>query len=625
MKVDVVMPKMGESIQEGKILQWLKKEGDKVERDEILLEISTDKVDTEVPSPSAGVLVKISVPEGDTVEVGTVIAQLETDVNAAASGSPAPEQPAAQPVQQAAAPEPAPQAAQPVAAQPVVAQPEAAPAPQEAPQPAAQEEVAADTGATIDVVMPKMGESIQEGKVLQWLKKEGDKVERDEILLEISTDKVDTEVPSPSAGTLVKILVGEGDTVEVGTVIAKIGSGSAAPAAKPAAPAPQPVANAAPAPQPAAPQPAAAPHTNGTTPKAATPAVVTGTTPARRTSGSRFYSPLVRTIAGDKNVSLEELDTIEGSGLEGRVTKSDLMSYLENRTSGKSAPAPQPVAKDVPAPAPAAAPAEKAPVAKAAPAVAAKPAAPSLSKEQLEAKFGDRADIVQMDHIRTLIAEHMVHSKHTSAHVTSVAEADVTGIVRAREKFKNDFQKREGIKLTFTPFIAAAVVEAVRRFMNVNVSVDGKFIIKHKRINLGVATALDDGNLIVPVIKSADALNITGIGRAVNDLSLRARSKKLSPDEIQGGTVTLTNVGTFGTLFGTPVINQPQVAIFGVGAIKKRPVVKEVEGNDLIVIRHMVYMSITYDHRVVDGMLAGQCLAAVCESLESMNENTVRL
>jgi len=224
-----------------------------------------------------------------------------------------------------------------------------------------------------------------------------------------------------------------------------------------------------------------------------------------------------------------------------------------------------------------------------------------------------------------LIAEHMVFSKRTSAHVTSVGEADVTGIVRAREKYKKDFEKREGVKLTFTPFFAAAVVEAVRQFMDVNVSVDGKFIIKHRRINLGMATALENGNLIVPVIKEADALNITGLARSVSDLSTRARSKKLSPDEIQGGTVTVTNVGTFGTLFGTPVINQPQTAIFGIGAIQKRAVVKEVDGNDLIVARHMVYMSITYDHRVIDGMLAGQCLAAICKSLESMNEQTVRL
>lgn len=612
MKVDVVMPKMGESIQEGKVLQWLKKEGDKVERDEILLEISTDKVDTEVPSPAAGVITKISAAEGDTVEVGTIIAQIETEVNAAApvESAPAPVAAAPAPAPVAAVPVPAPVVAAPVPA-PVVAAPVAA-------APAAPAVTPAAGG--VDVVMPKMGESIQEGKVLQWLKKVGDKVERDEVLLEISTDKVDTEVPSPVAGTITEILANEGDTVEVGTVIARIGTGAAAPvAAAPApvaaAPAPAPVA-AAPAPAPVAAAPVAA--TNGTH-----AAPVVGSTPAQRASGKRFYSPLVRTIAQDKQVSLEELDSLAGSGLDGRVTKDDLLSYLERRTSGQVVPAPTLVAAAAPVPTPVAAAPAAAPKAPAAPAAA--PKAPSSTKEQLEAKFGDRADIVAMDHVRTLIAEHMVFSKHTSAHVTSVAEADVTGIVRAREKYKKDFEKREGVKLTFTPFFASAIVDAVRQFMNINVSVDGKFIIKHRRINLGMATALDDGNLIVPVIKSADALNITGLARSVSDLATRARSKKLSPDEIQGGTVTVTNVGTFGTLFGTPVINQPQTAIFGLGAIQKRPVVKEVDGNDLIVVRHMVYLSITYDHRVIDGMLAGQCLAAVCRNLESMNENTVRL
>lgn len=600
MTVDVVMPKMGESIQEGKILKWLKKPGDKIERDEILLEISTDKVDTEVPAPNAGIIVALLAQENDTVEVGNVIARIETDVNASV----------AVPAPVAAAPAPAPTPA-PVAAAPApapVAVPTPAPAPASVPAPTPAP--AATSGATIDVVMPKMGESIQEGKILKWLKKPGDKIERDEILLEISTDKVDTEVPSPNAGIVSELLAAENDVVEVGNVIARISTGASAPVATPA-----PVA----APVVAAPVPAATPavtsapvSTNGTV---APPPVLMngGTADIPRTSGKRFYSPLVRTIAESEKVMLEELDTIPGTGLEGRVTKSDLQNYIDLRKTGKVAPVAAPV--PVAAPAAAAAPAEVA-----APAPAPKPAvaAPTMN-------IGPDDEVIPMDRMRQLISDHMVRSKLTSPHVTSVAEADVTGIVKFREKTKAAFEKREGFKLTFTPFFAKAALDGIKLFPMVNVSVDGKNIIRHKRLNLSFATALDDGNLIVPVIKNADALNITGLGRAVADLSTRARSKKLAPDDVQGGTFTITNVGSFGSLFGTPVINQPQTAIMGIGAIQKRPVVREVNGEDMIVIRQMVYLSLTYDHRVIDGSLATQCLAAICKSLEKMNEQTIDL
>lgn len=564
MSIEVVMPKMGESIQEGKILRWVKNVGDKVERDEVILEISTDKVDTEVPSPSAGVITQIMFQEGDTVEVGKVICVLSGD-GAAAAPAPAPA---------AAAPAPAPA---PVAA---------APAPTPAPAAAAP----AAGGGEIDVVMPKMGESIQEGKVLRWVKKVGDKIERDEVLLEISTDKVDTEVPSPAAGTLVAILANEGDVVEVGKVVARLSSGAAAPAA---APAPAPVAA---APAPVAAAPAAAPVAAVNVAHAATSSVP-------RQSGSRFYSPLVRSIAAAENISVAELDSIPGTGIEGRVTKNDVMGYLARRGTG----APAPVAA-APAPAPmAAAPAP----------VAAAPAPTVLT--------GGQSEVIPMDRMRQLIAEHMVRSKHTSPHVTSVAEVDVTGIVKLREKVKDAFQKREGMKLTYNPFFGWAVCEGVKAFPRINVSVDGTNIIQHKRVNLGMATALPDGNLIVPVIKGAESLNITGVGRAMQDLADRARSKKLSPDDIAGGTITVTNVGSFGSLFGTPVINQPQTCIVGIGAIQKRPVVRELDGEDVIVVRSMVYLSITYDHRVIDGALATQALAAMCRALESVNENTVSL
>jgi 2-oxoglutarate dehydrogenase E2 component (dihydrolipoamide succinyltransferase) len=563
MSIEVVMPKMGESIQEGKILRWVKNVGDKVERDEVILEISTDKVDTEVPSPSAGVITAIMFQEGDTVEVGKVICVLGGEGSAAAAPAPA------------AAPTPAPTPAP---------APVAAPAPAPAAAPAAG-------GGEIDVVMPKMGESIQEGKVLRWVKKVGDKIERDEVLLEISTDKVDTEVPSPAAGTLVAILANEGDVVEVGKVVARLASGAGAAAPAPA-PVAAPAAAAAPAPAPVAAAPAAV----------AVNVAHAATSSVPRQSGARFYSPLVRSIAAAENISVAELDSIPGSGIEGRVTKNDVMGYLARRGTG----APAPVAASAPAPV---APAASAPAPAAAPAVL----------------TGGQSEVIPMDRMRQLIAEHMVRSKHTSPHVTSVAEVDVTGIVKLREKVKDAFQKREGFKLTYNPFFGWAVCEGVKAFPRINVSVDGTNIIQHKRVNLGMATALPDGNLIVPVIKGADTLNITGVGRSMQDLADRARSKKLSPDDIAGGTITVTNVGSFGSLFGTPVINQPQTCIVGIGAIQKRPVVRELDGEDVIVVRSMVYLSITYDHRVIDGALATQALAAMSRALESVNENTVTL
>ncbi|MBU3742538.1 MAG: 2-oxo acid dehydrogenase subunit E2, partial [Candidatus Kapabacteria bacterium] len=350
---------------------------------------------------------------------------------------------------------------------------------------------------------------------------------------------------------------------------------------------------------PVATTPASTPVTNGHAP-AAVGAAATSSVP--RTSGGRFYSPLVRSIAAVEGLGVAELDTIAGTGLEGRVTKNDIMAYIANRGAR---PAAAPVAAPVAAPA------------VAAPSVVI-PATPSVP-------VGADDEVIPMDRVRQLIAEHMVRSKLTSPHVTSVAEADVTGIVKLREKMKGSFEQREGFKLTYTPFFGMACVEGVKQWPMVNVSVDGKNIILHKRINLGMATALPDGNLIVPVIKNADTLNVTGIARVMNDVANRARAKKLNPDDISGGTITITNVGSFGSLFGTPVINQPQTAIMGIGAIQKRPVVRTLGGEDVIVIRHMVYLSLTYDHRVIDGALATQCLAAICKSLESMNEKTVAL
>ncbi len=593
MKVDVVMPKMGESLQEGTIIKWLKKEGDRVERDEMILEISTDKVDTEVPSPVEGVLVSILVQEEQTVLVGTKIAEINTASEASVS---APLQVAATPI-------------------PVVVAP--APLVVEAQAPVVTSTPSA-SGNLIDLVMPKMGESLQEGTIVKWLKQVGQKVERDEMVLEISTDKVDTEVPSPIEGTLAEILVKEEETVLVGTVIARISSGSVAfvPASAPVAipapvvSAPTPIVQSAPTPiVQTAPTPIAAIVSPA-------PSVVVGSTyDIPRNQNGKFFSPLVRSISADNKVSLEELVSLNGTGVDGRVTRKDLESYLANRGNTPTQVASAPIV------------AQFAPVSTAQVVVAQivtnVPAPISQSAPQTYSGGNDFIEVIPMDRMRQLISAHMVMSKQTSAHVTSVGEADVTNIVKFRDKFKAQFEKNEGFKLTFTPFFAKAAVDGLKQFPMMNVSVDGKNILRHKRINLGFAAALPDGNLIVPVIKSADALSITGVARGVYDLSTRARNKQLNPDDIQGGTFTITNVGTFGTLFGTPVINQPQCGIFGIGAIQKRPVVKEVDGEYMIVIRDMVYVSITYDHRVIDGMLAGQYLASVIKSLESMNEKTI--
>jgi len=614
MSVEVVMPKMGESIQEGKVLRWVKNVGDKVERDETLLEISTDKVDTEVPSPVAGTILQILAAENDTVEVGSVIAIIGAD-NEVPSAAPAQAAPA-----QAAPAQAAPAQAAPAQAAPAQAAP--APTAQAAPAAAPATQAPASGGSDVEVVMPKMGESIQEGKVLRWVKKVGDKVERDETLLEISTDKVDTEVPSPVAGTLSAILANEGDVVEVGNVIARISTGAAAPqAAAPQAAAPQAAAPQAPTPAPVAPA-AVAPASNGTHKTEVPAGVATAATSSiPRTSGSRFYSPLVRSIAAAEGLNVANLDAIQGTGLEGRVTKTDMMAYLQGSRPTAARPSAAQAAQTPAAPsAPGAAPSQTTVPATPQAAVTA-PATQTGSGISI----GADDEIIPMDRIRQLIAEHMVRSKQTSPHVTSVAEADVTGMVKMREKSKDEFQKREGFKLTYNPFFGVAAAEAIKQWPRINVSVDGKNIIQHRRVHLGMAAALPDGNLIVPVIKNADMLNVTGMARAMNDLGQRAKTKKLTPDDISGGTLTITNVGSFGSLFGTPVINQPQTAIIGIGAIQKRPVVKEVDGEDLVVVRSMVYLSITYDHRVIDGALATQALAAMVRALEGMNATTVAL
>ncbi len=443
--------------------------------------------------------------------------------------------------------------------------------------------------AQVEMKMPKMGESVAEATIIRWLKSPGDKIEADEAVLEIATDKVDSEVPSSAAGVLEKQLFNEGDVVQVGSVIAIINTGG--DAAKPAS-----VAAAAPAVQAAAPVHVVA------------PAAVPVTTPVMASStgsNGRFYSPLVRTIAQQEQISQAELDAILGTGAEGRVTKKDVMLFLEHRKTGAqpaAAPAPAPVSIPVSAPVtPSAAPAPTS-------------APPSVS-------FSGDSDIIEMDRMRKLIADHMVMSKRTSPHVTSYVEADVTNLVMWRNKVKDSFEKREKEKITFTPIFIEAIARAIKDFPMINVSVDGTNIIVKKNINIGMATALPSGNLIVPVIKNADRMNLYGLTKWVNDLANRARAGKLMPDEIQGGTYTFTNVGSFGNVMGTPIINQPQVAIMAVGAIRKKPAVIETPQGDTLGIRHMMFLSHSYDHRVVDGALGGSFVRRVADYLEQFDIN----
>lgn len=444
--------------------------------------------------------------------------------------------------------------------------------------------------ANFDLVMPKMGESVAEATIIKWTKNEGDKIKIDETVLEIATDKVDSEIPSPFEGTLVKRLFKEGDVVQVGTVIAVISNEATASAA--------PVAT--------------APSTETKTVSAPVAAsTATSSSPSATDFGKsdKFYSPLVKSIAKEEGISVAELDAIKGTGQDGRVTKADILAYLPNRNKQS-----QTVAAPV-----------------ATPSVESKPAsAPSLSLgdntvivQRPAVSVGGGDEIMDMDRMRKLIADHMVMSKHVSPHVTSFVEADVTNLVQWRDKAKKEFEKREGEKLTFTPLFIEAVAKAIKDFPMINVSVDqtGTKIIKRKNINIGMAAALPSGNLIVPVIKNADEKNLLGITKAVNDLANRARANKLAPDEIQGGTFTLTNVGNFGNVMGTPIINQPQVAILAVGSIKKKPAVIETPQGDMIGIRQFMFLSLSYDHRVVDGSLGGSFVRRVADYLEKWDVN----
>jgi pyruvate dehydrogenase E2 component (dihydrolipoamide acetyltransferase) len=578
-RVEVQMPKMGESITEGTVLTWHKQPGDFVELDETLLEIGTDKVDTEVPSPAAGVVEEILVAEGDTVDVGTIVAVLETEKDAASASE---KKPAAPPAPEA---KPEPSAIEGEKGYGATGENKAAREAEAAPS------KPSSSGKTIDVVMPKMGESIVEGTILTWHKQPGDKVELDETLLEIATDKVDTEVPSPAAGTVIEILVPEGETVEVGARIAVIGTGEMVAAS--------------PSPQPQQGSEGDSGSDRGVASEAsAVSAEPSGPIP-RKTDDGKFFSPLVRSIAEAEGISLDELRTLEGSGREGRITKQDVMDYLERR--GRQPAAPSPAQKEAPTPAPAARPSQ--------PAARPAPSAPA-------GNYGDRVEIVEMDRMRQIISEHMVRSKSTSAHVTTYAECDVTNLVRFREGNKDSFLRREGVKLTYTPFFVHAAAQTLREHPVVNSSVDGTRIILKKDIHIGIAVAIGKTGLVAPVIRDAGDKNVNGIARVADDLAQRARSKQLQPNELQGGTFTVTNIGSLGSLMGTPIINQPQVAIMAVGAIKKRPmVIEDPVHGDVIAIRHMMYVSLSYDHRIIDGAMGSSFLQRFVQLIEQYDPN----
>ncbi|MCZ2814806.1 2-oxoglutarate dehydrogenase, E2 component, dihydrolipoamide succinyltransferase [Modestobacter sp. VKM Ac-2984] len=605
MPTSVTMPALGESVTEGTVTRWLKQEGDQVEVDEPLLEVSTDKVDTEIPSPAAGVLTKIVVAEDETVEVGAELAVIGGedggDAGAPAEDAPAQEAPAED---TAAAEEPA--------------QDEQAPAEQAAPAAAEQDGDSGGSGGGegTSVTMPALGESVTEGTVTRWLKQEGDQVEVDEPLLEVSTDKVDTEIPSPVAGVLTKIVVAEDETVEVGAELAVIGGSGGGSAKAESAPKAEPAAEREPAPkeepkQKAAPeatqptpveantdtgQPGADYGSSGSMPTESPtdqPSPAEAVAPASRPAaapapdgGGAYVTPLVRRLAAEHGV---DLGSVTGTGVGGRIRKQDVLAAAEE-------------SKKEPAAAPAAASSG-----------GARTPSPAATPDS-----SLRGNTEKLSRLRTVIAKRMVESLQISAQLTTVVEADVTRIANLRNQVKNDFAAREGVKLSFLPFFAKAAIEALKAHPVVNSSVDleAGTVTYHDAENLGVAVDTERG-LLVPVIRGAGDLNVPGIARKIADLAERTRTNKITPDELGGGTFTLTNTGSRGALFDTPIINQPQVAILGVGSVVKRPVVvQDPELGEVIAVRSMVYLALSYDHRIVDGADAARFLTTVKERLE---------
>jgi pyruvate dehydrogenase E2 component (dihydrolipoamide acetyltransferase) len=582
MAFSVQMPALGESVTEGTVTRWLKQEGDTVELDEPLLEVSTDKVDTEIPSPAAGVLTKIVAHEDDTVEIGGELAVIGDAAEAAEAGGA--EQPAAE-----AAPEPQPEPE---------AQPEPAPQPQPEPEPAPASTAGEHdaTGTSQPVLMPELGESVTEGTVTRWLKKVGDSVELDEPLVEVSTDKVDTEIPSPVAGTLISITAEEDVTVSVGGELARIGTGAAAakPAPEPqASPAAQPEARPAPQPEPAAkpvppPQPEPTPAPQAKPEPAPQPRAESA--PTTGAASSPYVTPLVRKLAAENNIDLNE---VSGTGVGGRIRKQDVLSAAQQKEEAKQAPVAAPAAAAPAAPKP------SAPV-----------PAPALAHL--------RGTTQKASRIRQITAKKTRESLQATAQLTQTHEVDMTRIVALREKAKAAFAEREGVNLTFLPFIARAVIDALKVHPNINASYneDTKEITYYDAEHLGFAVDTEQG-LLSPVIHNAGDLSLAGLARAIADIAARARSGDLRPDELSGGTFTITNIGSQGALTDTPILVPPQAAMLGTGAIVKRPrVVVDDTGNESIGVRSICYLPLTYDHRLIDGADAGRFVTTIKHRLE---------
>jgi pyruvate dehydrogenase E2 component (dihydrolipoamide acetyltransferase) len=607
MPTDVIMPQMGESIFEGTLTKWLKKPGEKVTRDEPLFEISTDKVDAEIPAPASGVLKEVKVKEGTTVQVNTVVGVIDGDGAGAATSAPK----AAAPAE--TKPAPAPTQAKPATTEKATPQANGTSA---QPQPT---ETAAPSGggAATDVIMPQMGESIFEGTLTKWLKNVGDKVTRDEPLFEISTDKVDAEIPAPASGVLREIKVQAGTTVQVNSVVGVIGGGGAGASTA------QPTAKAAGQISPGVTRAIQAGETEIPTQMRGRPEVEPAAKSAERqavaqqpqqvtdfssqsASGERIRSsPLVRRIAKDNNVDLSQ---VPGTGLGNRITRDDILGFVDKYGKG-GAPAPAPRAAQPSA------------------GIQAPPARPTAQPMQpafqgvvtLGADIA--SEVVPASVMRKKIAHHMIESRRTSAHVHCMFEVDMTRIVNYRAKVRKDWESRNSAKLTYMPFFARAIVKAIGQWPIVNSSFDNENVTYHKNINLGIAVALENG-LIVPVVKHAEERSFVGLQRAIADVGERARTKKLKPEEVQGSTITITNPGQFGAVFGLPIINQPNVAIMGVGGITKTPLVlTDPDGNDYMAIRSVVHLTLGYDHRVIDGAIADQFMATVKKILETWNED----
>ncbi len=575
MRIEIIMPKMGESITEGTIIKWHKSKGEHIKKDEILFEISTDKVDTEIPAQEDGIIEDILFKEGDTIAVGEIVAVLNADTG--------------------------------LLPRDVEGSKITGSIPEMLPPAEIKEKSTAAAGNLIEISMPKMGESVMEGTILRWTKKAGDIVKRDDILFEISTDKVDTEVPSPADGILDKILVQEQETVEVGTIVAILRSTQVELSLTPSEVRADAI------------DESVLIVSNNADNDLNVPAISINkeindsndSMPLRNSGkerpedrGDRFYSPLVMNIAQKESVSFEELRKIAGTGIGGRITKNDLLQYIKNRTS-ETTPSVTNAMGNLNT------------------GVTQKTVPLKTSSEQSNAQqFLGAVERVPMDNIRQKIMQHMITSRDTSVHVAGVIEVDMTRIYQFINAKKELFLQQEGVKLTYMSFISYATVQALREFPFVNASIDGNAIVQKRFVNLGIAVALEPNGLIVPNIKNAHEKNLVGLAKAITDIAAKSRNKKLTPDDISGGTFTITNYGVFGTLLGTPIINQPELAILGVGAVVKRAVVVEVDGMDTIAIKPMMYLTLSHDHRLVDGMLGGKFLNRIKDILQNFNEKS---